>query len=210
MYDPSGMNQAPQDDTSYRRPAKKRSKKRPDDMPRYPLSAYNFFFSEEREVVLAMLPLPSSVEEEGDSQSLPDNIENTARTGATNSTKEAYNSPRATKDVMPKFDSQEEELQYIKMILSTRKMSKDQSEELQKKIKANTKRILDTHLEGDKVKKSHKKTHGKITFQVLSKLIGQRWRDISEADFKQYYFDLAKKDMDRYNKQMEKYEESSK
>ena len=84
-------------------------------MPRYPLSAYNFFFSEEREVVLAMLPLPSSVEEEGDSQS-----------------------------------------------------------------------PSDTYLEGDKVKKSHKKTHGKITLQVLSKLIGQRWRDISEADVKRY------------------------
>ena len=52
--------------------------------------------------------------------------------------------------------------------------------------------------EGDKVKKSHKKSHGKVTFQVLSRLIGQRWRDLHDGDEKSYYFDLAKKDMERY------------
>lgn len=83
-------------------------------------------------------------------------------------------------------------------------------DELQTKIKTNTQRKLNTLLEGDKVKKSHKKSHGKITFQVLSRLIGQRWRDISNADSKQYYFDLAKKDQERYNAQMKEYKKLGK
>ena len=194
------MNQPNVEDMSHRRPVKKRSKRRPDDMPRYPLSAYNFFFSEEREVVLATLPLPSS---DGQDTSEPLVDKDSGSVTTMEDDEKAKNT-----DTMPKFQSQEEELQYIKTILSTRKMPKEKQEELQKKIKANTQRILDTHLEGDKVKKSHKKTHGKITFQVLSKLIGQRWREISDASVKQYYFELAKSDMDRYNKQMEKYEES--
>ena len=195
------MNQRSSEDMSLRRPVKKRSKRRPDDMPRYPLSAYNFFFSEEREVVLATLPLPASDVEVGCESSLD-------KGGNVVTADGDQEKAEGTQEIMPKFQSQEEELQYIKNILSTRNMPEDKEEELQKKIKANTKRILDTHLEGDKVKKSHKKTHGKITFQVLSKLIGQRWREISDANVKQYYFDLAKCDMDRYNKQMEKYEEN--
>ena len=75
------------------------------------------------------------------------------------------------------------------------------------RIEANTDKKLNTLYEGDKVKKSHKKSHGKITFQVLSRLIGQRWRDISDAEVKQRYFDLAKKDQERYNFHMKEYKQ---
>ena len=206
FYDQSGMNKTPQDQTLvYSRPAKKpRHKEKEHGMPRYPLSAYNFFFSEERHVVLAMLveSLPSSNED------AEVNVESPPGKNITSTIKEDVNNHGDVKVTMPtKFDSWEEELQYINTILSTRKLSKGKTEELHKKIKANSKRILDTLLEGDKVKKSHKKGHGKISFQVLSKLIGQRWRDVSDGDVKQYYFDLAKKDSERYHKQMKEYEE---
>ena len=191
------------------RTIKKRTKKRPDDMPRYPLSAYNFFFSEEREVVLAVLSLlPSEGPSRNDCEpAIPVCVSDTKTcTTCSSSTEKGQGSFKdEAMEAKPKFQNQEEEMQYIKAILSNHKMPEKEMEELQKRIKANTQRMLDTHLEGGKMKKSHKKTHGKITFQVLSKLIGQRWREISDTDAKQHYFDLAKNDMDRYIKHMENY-----
>ena len=192
------------------RPIRKRTKKRPDDMPRYPLSAYNFFFSEEREVVLAVLSLlPSEGPSRNDCEpAIPVCVSDTKTcTTCSSSTEEGQGSFKdEAMEAKPKFQNQEKEMQYIKATLSNHKMPEKEMEKLQKQIKANTQRMLDTHLEGGKMKKSHKKTHGKITFQVLSKLIGQRWREISDADAKQYYLDLAKNDMDRYIKHMENYE----
>jgi hypothetical protein len=191
------------------RPTRKRTKRRPDDMPRYPLSAYNFFFSEEREVILAVLSLlPSEGPSRNDCEpDIPVCGSDTTTTCTSSSTEEGQGSFKdEAMEAKPKFQNQEKEMHYIKATLSNHKMPEKEMEKLQKKIKANTQRMLDTHLEGGKMKKSHKKTHGKITFQVLSKLIGQRWREISDADAKQYYLDLAKNDMDRYIKHMENYE----
>ena len=204
--------------SSRTRPMKKRSKKRPDDMPRYPLSAYNFFFREQREVILAMLTV--FPREEARSQDDRDHdpsgrrVKIRSKDDHETSFSDVLESGDAndasvgtTVESGTKFQSQEEEMQYVKNILANCKMPPKEMEELQTRIKANTKKMLDTHLEGDKAKKSHKKTHGKITFQVLSKLIGQRWRNIKDVDVKQYYLDLAKRDMERYKKHMEDYDE---
>jgi len=58
-------------------------------------------------------------------------------------------------------------------------------------------------LEGDRAKKPHKKSHGKISLQKLaSSVVGRRWRDLSDGD-KKRYFALAKADQDRFKKQMD-------
>ena len=62
QYPAHMQQQAPQ--TKPETTEKKR--KRPADMPRRPLSAYNFFFSEERVRVLAEIPDPEKNEEDGD------------------------------------------------------------------------------------------------------------------------------------------------
>mmetsp|Transcript_4077 Transcript_4077/g.5339 ORF Transcript_4077/g.5339 Transcript_4077/m.5339 type:complete len:368 (-) Transcript_4077:217-1320(-) len=52
-------------------------------------------------------------------------------------------------------------------------------------------------------KKKRKKTpHGKIGFENLAKIIGQRWQELKE-DKIAYYKDLAAQDMKRYKEQME-------
>lgn len=187
-----------------RKPPRKRVK-RSDDMPRYPLSAYNFFFSEEREVALALLSAPPE-----DYETVPDATTPCSNDNSDSSVPQDSKERKASQNELPTFKNQDEEYAYIQGILSTRKMSESKMEELRAKIKANTQKKLNTLFEGDKVKKSHKKSHGKITFQVLSRLIGQRWRDITNADVKQYYFDLAKKDQERYNAQMKEYKKLGK
>jgi hypothetical protein len=60
-----------------------------------------------------------------------------------------------------------------------------------------TENLLNAHLEGEKTKKSHKKSHGKISFQKLAQVIGQRWRDLSKEEKKRYYV-LSEKDKQRF------------
>ncbi|GFH54844.1 hypothetical protein CTEN210_11320 [Chaetoceros tenuissimus] len=128
------------------------------DDARNPLSAYNFFFSEEREIILALLP---DKVEEGQK-----NIEDM-------------------------------EVDELNDFLSKQSLPEEEMEALQKKIRENTQKILDTHYEKDKPKKSHKKMHGKINFQKLASLIGTRWRSKSN-DEKARYFELSKKDKERF------------
>ena len=56
--------------------------------------------------------------------------------------------------------------------------------------------------EDDKGRKRKKAPHGKIGFENLAKIIGQRWQKL-ESDRIEHYKKLAAKDMKRYKEQME-------
>lgn len=63
-------------------------------------------------------------------------------------------------------------------------------------------RLLSQHVAKDRSKRRpHRKTHGKITFTTLSKLIGQRWRHLPEVE-KNFFKDVAKADLMRYQDEM--------
>ena len=102
-------------------------------MPIRPLSAYNFFFSDERERIL-------------------------------------HNKTNDTDDEV--FDS------------------------------AKKQRLLLQHLAKDRTKRRpHRKTHGKINFTTLSKLIGQRWKSLPD-DRKNFYREVAAIDLERYQREL--------
>mmetsp|Transcript_4606 Transcript_4606/g.6548 ORF Transcript_4606/g.6548 Transcript_4606/m.6548 type:complete len:513 (-) Transcript_4606:232-1770(-) len=118
------------------------------EMPVRPLSAYNFFFRDERERILN------------------------------------EDKPDSEKTNITQPDPEQED-----------------AEALEKKKK----RLLDQHLLKDRSKRRpHRKTHGKIGFTSLSKLIGKRWRELSDEK-KQYYRDVAAMDMDRYQRDVAEY-----
>lgn len=61
-------------------------------------------------------------------------------------------------------------------------------------------RLLREHCCQDRTKKRrHRKTHGKIDFATLSKLISKRWKELEE-DEKAFYSQVASLDWERYQK----------
>lgn len=135
-------------------PAKKKRKhkKKPADMPRRPLSAYNLFFSEERERILSEID-----GKDGDGESNKDD------------SSAAKDSSKDEEGVSPK-----------------------------------PKALLRPLIPSQKKRRPHRKTHGKISFQELARMVGERWKNLSDEK-RQYYQDLAKEDMKRQKAAMEEY-----
>ena len=116
--------------------------------PIRPLSAYNFFFSEERERFLWELE-----QEEGN---------------------------ECPPSLVPKDESFEDKKE----------------------------RLMNLHLNKDRMtRRRHRKTHGKVSFTDLSKIIGKRWRELPEEK-KQIYRDISAADLERYQKALKAYNDS--
>jgi hypothetical protein len=111
--------------------------------PRRPLSAYNLFFSEERERILKEIEKKES------------------------------------KDGEPPAEEQVED---------------------EEKPKA----LLRPLIPAEKKRRPHRKTHGKISFQELARMVGERWKNLPD-DERKYYQDLAQEDMKRQKVAMEEY-----
>jgi hypothetical protein len=70
-------------------------------------------------------------------------------------------------------------------------------------------RLLAQHWNQDRTKKRrHRKTHGKIDFTTLSKLISKRWKELSE-DRKEFYRQVASQDWERYQREINDYKKSA-
>jgi hypothetical protein len=108
---------------------KKKRRKKPKDCPRRPLSAYNFFFKDERKKIL---------------------------------------------DAIPSSDR-----------------NKSEDDKIRESITWPGKK---------------RPPHGKIGFESLAKVIGERWKHVDSARMK-YYKDLATNDLQRYAEEMKVYEE---
>lgn len=70
-------------------------------------------------------------------------------------------------------------------------------------------KLLSDHWNRDRSKKRrHRKSHGKIDFTTLSKLISSRWKELSE-EHKDFYRDVAAKDWQRYQKELSEYKSAA-
>jgi len=70
------------------------------------------------------------------------------------------------------------------------------------------KKLLAAHWGQDRTKKRrHRKTHGKIDFTTLSKLISTRWKELSQES-KDFYRRVAAEDWSRYQKELAEYKKT--
>jgi HMG (high mobility group) box len=127
------------------------------EQPRRPLSAYNLFFSEERERILKEIAKKegksdTSEGEEGEHEAVVDEVESERDC-------DDGEKPRA---------------------------------------------LLQPLIPAEKKRRPHRKTHGKISFQQLAKMVGERWKGLPD-DERKYYQDLAQQDMKRQKVAMEEY-----
>jgi hypothetical protein len=81
---------------------------------------------------------------------------------------------------------------------------KDEKDETEEKV-VKAEEEQEPPADGSKpIRKRKKLPHGKIGFESLAKVIGQRWQDL-ESDEVKYYKDKAEEDMKRYKIEMEVY-----
>ena len=126
--------------------------------PRRPLSAYNLFFSEERERILKEI-----AKKEGTSDAGGESEEGDKGTAGEDS-------------------------------------DHGKNVEDEEKPKA----LLRPLIPAEKKRRPHRKTHGKISFQELARMVGERWKSLPD-DERTYYQDLAQQDMKRQKVAMEEY-----
>jgi hypothetical protein len=166
-----------------------------EEKPRRPLTAYNFFFSEERERIIAEMSSKNTNEDNNstlDSSSLPPSLPPPSSPAG------AAQGENGNDNCGINYESK----QQGSSTASTSTVNGNAL--LEEKIRAKTEKLLSSRRQCDRPKRSHKKEHGKVSFQVLCTLVGKRWKSLT-AEQKQYYVDLSKVDIERYREDMKDY-----
>jgi hypothetical protein len=166
---------------------------------RRPLTAYNFFFSAERDLILKIIDhIPDSafsvMQKQVETSSIANKTCPTEVESLSNESASLISNPTTNVQL-------DENVVYLQDLLSKIELSPAELAQHEESIKVKAQQMLDIHMEADRVKKPHRKIHGKVGFKTLGKLIGIRWRTI-DPEKRKFFDELARQDAERYNAQV--------
>ena len=158
--------------------------------PKRPLSAYNFFFREERARILDNLPRSSDIKKEEGAEE--DNMEDEKKEEAEDAGAEDEETKKAEDGKKSKRRG--------------KKVKKEEEDEEATAAAADDDAAADDAVgekDYDLIGADGKKIpHGKIGFESLAKKIGKQWQSITPEDMARYKV-MADEDMARYKREME-------
>jgi len=160
-----------------------RKTKKPSDMPRRALSAYNIFFSEQRQIILKEIDAKEKKEKDD---------KNDEDGGGT----------------LPAVSSSASLQSSSSKTAGDKKAGEQSSSTDPKEAAASSERpnVLNRTFFPKRVKRPHRKVHGKIGLVALARTVSKRWKELPD-DKRKYYQDLAAEDKKRHKEAMAEYKE---
>ena len=168
---------------------------------RRPLSAYNIFFSEMRETILR------EEEEKAKDETAGDGDEGETTVDEAEGIKEEKGETSVddeTDNIQAKDDDKPQDAQSKDDSTNTNKDDHTNNDKTPtsptKDLQTFTQSLMKKRLQTDPTRRIHRKTHGKVSFTTLVRLVGRRWKELPEES-KARYKELAELDQKRYKKE---------
>jgi HMG (high mobility group) box len=166
---------------------KRKKSKKSNDMPRRALSAYNIFFSEQREFILKEIDQRkmAAVQKGEDADDNDDGSED--------------ETPKAEEDENNDNDDKEE-------CDDAKKIKEESDSEVKDERDAKVPKVLNRTFFPKRAKRAHRKVHGKIGLVELAREVSKRWKNL-DSETKKKYEDLAAADRKKHKEVMAEYQE---